>query len=326
MNRARKMTITTLHCSAKSGPQPEPSLLHDVTQGLRMSYEMLDSKTKAVALQKRSLLAERRQDAAYIKELRETHAELTTTVAKQAANIAEHAAPTDCQASTHNSIAQGLPLSSHTLDAKLKEAALQNSTLMAGRRHDAVCLQQLVDTDSQLRTTVAQQAAMIAEQAEAIDRQKKVLAHSERHVSIISRLLSKLQGRCKVQASELDHIASDSHVELLVEEKQGLQKTLEETEDELAKERQRSEYARGEAQHRATKRQELQEARDHEEHLKHQMHAKWVQALKEVEMLKEVMIYGHFLFEALMKVPLQAGVSTNAHEQAPALEEEDLYV
>ncbi len=153
---------------------------------------------------------------------------------------------------------QGLPLTSHMLDAKVKEAALQNSALMAGRRQDAVRLQQLVDTDTQLRTTVAQQAVMIAEQAETIDRQKKVLAHSERHASIISRLLSKLQGRRKVETAELDHIASDSHVELLVEEKQGLQKTLEETEDELAKERQRSEYAMGEAQHRGTKRQELQ--------------------------------------------------------------------
>ncbi len=153
---------------------------------------------------------------------------------------------------------QGLPLPSHILDAKVKEAALQKSTLMAGRRHDAVRLQQLVDTDSQLSATVAQQAAIIAEQAETIDRQKKVMAHSERHASIISRLLSKLQGRRKVHAAELDHIASDSHVELLVEEKQGLQKTLEETEDELAEEKKRSEYAMGEASHRANKRQELQ--------------------------------------------------------------------
>lgn len=153
---------------------------------------------------------------------------------------------------------QGLPLSSHMLDAKFKEAALQNSALKAGRRQDAVRLQQLADTDSQLRTTVAQQAAVIAEQADTIDRQKKVLSHSDRHASIISRLLSKLQGRGKVQAAELDHIACDSHVDLLVEEKHGLQKTLEGTEDELGKERQRSEYARGQAQHRANKRQELQ--------------------------------------------------------------------
>lgn len=70
----------------------------------------------------------------------------------------------------------------------------------------------------------------------------------------------------------------------------------------------------------------LQEARDHEERLKNQMHARWVQALKEVEMLKTVMIYGHFLFETLLKGPLQADVNTNAQEQTPALEDEDLYV
>lgn len=70
----------------------------------------------------------------------------------------------------------------------------------------------------------------------------------------------------------------------------------------------------------------LQEARDHEERLKNQMHARWVQALKEVEMLKTVMIYGHFLFETLLKGPLQADGNTNAHEQTPALEDEDLYV
>ena len=136
MNRARKLTRAPLHCSAKSESQPEPSLLHDLTQvsghpflhlmpatafamtpkttvrwhhlrycsqGLRMSYEMLDFKTKAVALQNSSLLVERRQDAAYIKELRDAHAELTATVAKQAANVA---APKDCQSSTHNSLAQ----------------------------------------------------------------------------------------------------------------------------------------------------------------------------------------------------------------------------
>ncbi|KAL0025083.1 hypothetical protein WJX79_007026 [Trebouxia sp. C0005] len=225
--------------SANSEPHPEPSLLHDLTQGLRVSYEMLDYKTKAVALQNSHHLAKRRQDAGYIQELRDAHAELTATVTKQAANIAEHAASMDCQSATHNSLAQG---------------------------------------------------------------------------------------RRRVQAAELDHIVSDSHLEVLEEEKQGLQKTLEETEDELAKERQRNEYARGEAQHRATKRQELQEARDQEERLKIQMHARWVQALKEVEMLKAVMIYGHFLFETLMKGPLQADLNTNAQEQTPALEEEDLYV
>lgn len=71
-----------------------------------MSEEMLDSKTKAVALQNSHLLAGRRQDAAYIQELRDAHAELTAAVAQQAANITEHAASTDCQSSTHNSFAQ----------------------------------------------------------------------------------------------------------------------------------------------------------------------------------------------------------------------------
>ncbi len=70
----------------------------------------------------------------------------------------------------------------------------------------------------------------------------------------------------------------------------------------------------------------LQEARDQEEQLKIQMHAKWVQALKEIDMLKAAMIYGHFLFEALMKVPLQADVNTSAQEQTSAPAEEDLYV
>ncbi len=56
------------------------------------------------------------------------------------------------------------------------------------------------------------------------------------------------------------------------------------------------------------------------------MHAKWVQALKEIDVLKAAMVSGHFLFEALMKVPLQAGVSTNAQEQTPAPAEEDLYL
>ncbi len=70
----------------------------------------------------------------------------------------------------------------------------------------------------------------------------------------------------------------------------------------------------------------VQEARDHEERLKNQMHARWVQALEEVEMLKAAMIYGHFLFETLMKGPLQADFNTHAQEQTPALEDEDLYV
>jgi len=70
----------------------------------------------------------------------------------------------------------------------------------------------------------------------------------------------------------------------------------------------------------------LQEAKDEEEYLKNQMHAKWVQALKEIDLLKAAMISGHFLFEALMKVPLQADVNTTSQEQTPALVEEDLYL
>jgi len=149
-------------------------------------------------------------------------------------------------------------LSPGMLDAKIRATALQNSALRAGRRQDAVHLQQLVETDSQLRAMIAQQATTIAEQAETIDRQKKVLVHSERHVSIVSRLLSKLWGRHKVKVVDLEQVTQKSHVELLKDEKHGLQKTLEETQDELARERQRHEYAWAEAQHRAKKRQELQ--------------------------------------------------------------------
>ena len=71
-----------------------------------MADEMLDSETKAVALQNSQLLAGRRQDAAYIQELHNAHAELTSTVAQQAANIADHAASTDRQSPTHSSLAQ----------------------------------------------------------------------------------------------------------------------------------------------------------------------------------------------------------------------------
>ena len=34
-----------------------------------------------------------------------------------------------------------------------------------------------------------------------------------------------------------------------------------------------------------------------------QMHEKWLKALTEIELLKASMIFGHFLFEAVMKVP-----------------------
>ncbi len=56
------------------------------------------------------------------------------------------------------------------------------------------------------------------------------------------------------------------------------------------------------------------------------MHAKWVQALKDIDAMKAAMVSGHFLFEALMKVPLRTGVRTSAQEQTPAAVEEDLYV
>ena len=70
----------------------------------------------------------------------------------------------------------------------------------------------------------------------------------------------------------------------------------------------------------------MQEARDEEEYGKNQMHAKWVQALKDIDALKAAMVSGHFLFEALMKVPLQAGGRPSAQEQTPAVVEEELYV
>ena len=144
------------------------------------------------------------------------------------------------------------------LDAKIKATALQNGTLKAARQHDAVRMQQLADADPQLRAIIAQQAATIADQAEAINGQKTAMAQSDRRLSITSKLLSKLWGRRKIDATDLDHLASDSHVELLKSQKQGLQKTLEETEDELAQERQKTERAWAQAQRRATKRQEAQ--------------------------------------------------------------------
>lgn len=70
----------------------------------------------------------------------------------------------------------------------------------------------------------------------------------------------------------------------------------------------------------------LQEAKDEEEYLKNQMHAKWVQALKEIDLLKAAMVSGHFLFEALMKVPLQANVNTSSQEHTHALVTEDVYL
>ena len=144
------------------------------------------------------------------------------------------------------------------LVAKLRATALQNGTLITDRQQNAVRMQHLVDADIQLRATVAQQAAIVADQGEAINRQTTAMAHNDRRLSITSKLLNKRWGRRKVEAIDLDYLASDSHVELLKSEKQGLQKTLEETEDELAKERQRTECAWAQAQGRATKRQEAQ--------------------------------------------------------------------
>ncbi|KAL0018605.1 hypothetical protein WJX77_007975 [Trebouxia sp. C0004] len=287
---------------------------------------MMEAKTNATALQNSALHAGRQQDAALISELHDVVEELIGTAAKQAATIAAQAATTNCLSAVNNNSAQGLRLSDGMLGAKLKATALQSNTLVAGRQQDAVRMQHLVDADTQLRATIAQQAVTIAEQAEVIHRQKSVMAQTDRRISISSKLLSKLWGRRKVEAIDLEHLDSDSHVELLKSEKQGLKKTLEETEDELAKERQRTERAWAQAQHRATKRQEVQEARDEEEYVKNQMHAKWVQALKEIDILKAAMVSGHFLFEALMKVPCQASVSTNAEEQIPAAAEEDTYV
>lgn len=149
-------------------------------------------------------------------------------------------------------------MSDYTLRAKLRETALQNYTLITDRQQDAVRMQHLVDADTQLRATIAQQAATVADQAEAINRQKTAMAHNDRRLSITSKLLNKRWGRRKVEAIDLDYLASDSHVELLKSEKQGLQQTLEETEDELAKERQRTERAWAQAQRRAMKRQEAQ--------------------------------------------------------------------
>ena len=274
--------------------QPSQASRHHplCSQGLRLAYDMMEAKTKATALQNSALHAGKQQDAPLISELRDAVEELTGTAAKQAAIIAAQTATTDCQSSVNKNRAQvccclclllscnnrylpgnlisksavgikifclqGLRLSDDMLGAKLRATALQNDTLVAGRQQDAVRMQHLVDADTQLRATIAQQAVTIPDQAEAINRQKTIMAQSDRCLSITSKLLSKRWGRRKVEAIDLDHLASHSHVELLKSEKHGLQKTLEETEDELAKERQRTERAWAQAQHRATKRQEAQ--------------------------------------------------------------------
>lgn len=85
------------------------------SQGLRLSYDTLDSRTKAAALQNRALKAARRQDAARIQELQAANHELTSAAAKQASAVevntslpatADRAAPTDCPSSKGNRLTQ----------------------------------------------------------------------------------------------------------------------------------------------------------------------------------------------------------------------------
>ncbi|DBA99204.1 TPA: hypothetical protein ACH3X3_011822 [Trebouxia sp. C0006] len=254
--RAGRSSKASLRCRAELGSQHQPSLHSDLSQGLRL--DMTAAKTKVTALQNSALHVARQQNAATISELRDAVEELTETAGKQAAIIAAQTASTDCQSSVNKSRVQGLRLSGDMLNSKLAATALQNETLVTGRQQDAVRMQYLVDADTQLRATIAQQAATVADQAEAINRQKRAMAHNDRRLSITSKLLNKRWGRRKVEAIDLDYLASDSHAELLKSEKQGLQQTLEETEDELAKERQRTERAWAQAQRRAMKRQEAQ--------------------------------------------------------------------
>ena len=112
-------------------------------------------------------------------------------------------------------------------------------------------MQQLKHTETQLRATIAEQAA-------AIQRHTTLSAHTDRHIHILTRLASRLRGRQKLKAHELEQATVYSHVEALQEEKQGLQKTLEETEARLAQEERTKDYAWSEAQHRGRKRQEMQ--------------------------------------------------------------------
>ena len=112
-------------------------------------------------------------------------------------------------------------------------------------------MQQLCDTESQLK-------AAIAEQAAAIQRHTTLAAHTGRHLKILTKLVSKLRSKRKLKANELEETTVHSHVEALQEQKNGLQKSLEETEARLAKEERSREYAWSEAQHRGRKRQEMQ--------------------------------------------------------------------
>ena len=137
------------------------------------------------------------------------------------------------------------------MESRLKGAAVQNSALMAARRQDAVSMQQFRENESQLRATVAEQAA-------AIQQHKALATHTGRHLKILTRLVSKLRSQRQLKARELEEATVHSHVEALREEKTGLQKTLEETEARLTKEERSREYAWSEAQHRGRKRQEMQ--------------------------------------------------------------------
>lgn len=66
----------------------------------------------------------------------------------------------------------------------------------------------------------------------------------------------------------------------------------------------------------------VQEAKEEAEYLGRQMHEKWIHALTEIDFLKASMVSGHFLFEALMKMP----IITDNHAEAPAVEAEDMYL
>lgn len=72
------------------------------SQGLRLSYHMVEANTKAAALRNSALQAGMQQDAALISQLREAVEELTGTAAQQAAIIAAQAATTECPSAVNN--------------------------------------------------------------------------------------------------------------------------------------------------------------------------------------------------------------------------------
>ena len=65
-----------------------------------MTYNMMDSKTRATALQNDALLAGRREDAARIEQLLESESILKASLAKQEATVAKQAALISDQAAT----------------------------------------------------------------------------------------------------------------------------------------------------------------------------------------------------------------------------------